>query len=212
MLYGPPHMQILAGQFKGRKLLSPKGGRTTRPITGAVKKSLFGIIGPHVLEAVVVDLFSGTGTIGLEALSRGAEVCCFAERDAAALSRLRRNIETVGATERSIVWTGDVRTGLAGRLAQMDGRVDLAFVDPPYALSRTWFGPNAALPIFGPLAGALADDGVVVLRTEASVRLPDRIAGLAVRRIKRYGGMQLAFLGLTGRPEHQTATRDASNG
>ena len=212
---GPPNMQILAGQFKGRRLLPPKGGRTTRPITGAVKKSLFAILSGLLPDAVVVDLFCGTGTIGLEALSRGAAVCCFAERDAAALSRLRRNIETVGAAERSIVWAGDVWANLAGRLDRLGGAVDVAFVDPPYALSAAWSWDEAARRLFAPLGVALADEGTVVLRTEASTDLPGRIAELAVQRVKRYGRMQLAFLGLPGRPqrpERRAAARDANYG
>ena len=205
-------MQIMAGQFKGRRLLPPAGGLTTRPITGAVKKSLFSIVSPRLADAVVVDLFSGTGTIGLEALSRGAALCCFAERDAGALSRLRRNIETVGAAERSIVWAGDVRAGLAGRLRRLGRAVDVAFVDPPYAHSRAWSWAEAAERLFAPLAGALADDGVVVLRAQASVELPDRIAELAPRDVRRYGEMQLAFLHPARRRGRPAEARDASHG
>ena len=69
-------MQIMAGQFKGRKLLPPKGSKTTRPITGLARKSLFGILAPWLPEATVLDLFAGTGTIGIEALSHGAAMCC----------------------------------------------------------------------------------------------------------------------------------------
>jgi len=208
-------MQILAGQFKGRRLLGPKGARTTRPITAAVRKSLFDILAGRLDRAVVVDLFSGTGTIGLEALSRGAAMCCFAERDGVALARLRRNIRTVGAGERSLVWAGDVLAGLAGRLAGLGRAVDVAFVDPPYALSRTWSWRDAAGRIFAPLADALADDGTVVLRTDVSATVPRNVAALALERIKRYGDMQLAFLGLSG-PGRQSrphaADRDTDHG
>ena len=90
--------------------------------------------------------------------------------------------------------------------------VDVAFVDPPYAQSRAWSWADAAGRLFAPLGGALADDGVVVLRTEASVELPDRIAELAPRDVRRYGDMQLAFLHLARRPGRQAAARDASHG
>ena len=85
-------MRILAGEYKGRKLLPPPGRAQTRPITGSVKKSLFDMLGVRLVDAIVVDLYCGTGTIGLEALSRGAARCYFAERDRAVLERLRRNI------------------------------------------------------------------------------------------------------------------------
>ena len=195
-------MRIIAGEFKGCRLLGPKGKRTTRPITGAVKKSLFGILADSLVDAVVLDLFSGTGTIGLEALSRGAAACTFAERDRAALAGLRRNIETVGAGERSTVWAGDILAHLARRLDHLDKAVDVAFVDPPYALSGSWSWQEVSERIFSPLADVLADDGTVVLRTDGSTQVPRQIATLALERIKRYGDMQLAFLGLTRPPRH----------
>ena len=208
-------MRIISGEFKGFTLLGPKGKHTTRPITGAAKKSLFDILAPSLPDAVVLDLFSGTGTIGLEALSRGAATCCFAERDRSALARLRRNIETVGAAERSIVWTGDIFARLARRLAHLGKAVDVAFVDPPYALSSSWPWQEVTERIFAPLADVLADDGTVVLRTDGSTDVPERIATLALERIKRYGDMQLAFLALTRRPrqdERHAEQRDARHG
>lgn len=191
-------MHVMAGQFKGRKLLPPKGGKTTRPITGLARKSLFGVLEPWIPDAVVLDLFAGTGTIGIEAISRGAAMCCFAERDNQALARLRRNIETVGAAKRSIVWAGDVYAGLAKRLESLARPVDVAFMDPPYAQSRKWVWPDAIRQLFAPIAGALAHDGLVVLRTCGPANVPDPIAQLAVKRVKRYGDMHLTFL---GRPE-----------
>ena len=189
-------MQIMAGQFKGRKLLPPKGSKTTRPITGLARKSLFGILAPWLDDAVVLDLFAGTGTIGLEALSRGAAVCCFAERDGGALERLRRNIETVGASAQSVIWAGDVYAGLDKRLVRLGRAVDVAFVDPPYAQSAAWLWPEAVKRLFAPIADVLAPDGLVVLRTGGSAILPETIGPLAPRRVKHYGDMHLTFLGL----------------
>jgi len=188
-------MRILAGEYKGRKLLSPPGRAQTRPITGSVKKSLFDMLGGRLIDAVVVDLYCGTGTIGLEALSRGAARCYFAERDRAVLERLRRNIDAVGAGDRSVVWTGDAARGLAGRLAGVDGAVDLAFVDPPYAVARQWSWDQVGRSVFGPLAEHLADDGLVVLRLPGDVELPAKIKGLEIVRKRKYGDMALALLG-----------------
>ncbi len=194
-------MQIMAGQFKGRKLLPPKGRRTTRPITGLARKSLFDILAPWLDGAIVLDLFTGTGTIGLEAISRGATLCCFAERDGAALARLRRNIETLGAADRAIVWAGDVYAGLAKRLERLARSVDVAFVDPPYAQSAAWEWPEAIKRLFGPIADVLASDGLVVLRTGGKAEVPETVGPLAVRRVKQYGDMHLTFLGLAQHAE-----------
>ena len=187
-------MKIITGQFKGRTLLGPKGRDTTRPITAAVKKSLFGILGESVRDTTVVDLFCGTGSLGLEALSAGAKFCYFADRDRLALLRLRRNIEALALDQRCAVWTGDVTVALAARLGRIGREVDLAFVDPPYAQSRQWSWPRAEQLIFQPLARHLSKDGTVVLRVEASVEVPQVIAGLSIRRLKRYGQMAVVLL------------------
>jgi len=195
-------MHIMAGQFKGRNLLPPKGKETTRPITSLARKSLFGMLEPWLGDAVVLDLFAGTGTIGIEALSRGAALCCFAERDGQALARLRRNIDTVGAAKQSVVWGGDVYAGLTGRLKRLGQPVDIAFVDPPYSQSRKWSWPDAIRQLFSPLAAALAHDGLLVLRTGGDPNVPDPLAGLVVKRVKRYGDMHITFL---GRPDDDDA-------
>src|SRR3954464_9310084 len=100
-------MRIIAGEFRGRKLLPPEG-TTTRPVTDRVKQSLFDILSPLLPGARVYDCFAGTGSMGLESLSRGAERAAFFEKDPSALKRLRQNIETLGVTDRSIVIAGDL--------------------------------------------------------------------------------------------------------
>ena len=187
-------MRILAGKYKGRVLLPPPPKAQTRPITGRAKKSLFDTLGPYLDEAVVLDLYSGTGTMGVEALSRGAVYCIFAEKDRNVVARLRRNIEACGAGGVSDVWCGDIRLMLRPRLAGLDRRLDIAFVDPPYADARRWDWPKAEASIFGPLADKLADDGLVVLRTPKGLELPTTIAGLTEMRTKKYGGMIITLL------------------
>jgi len=191
-------MRILAGENKGRKLLPPPGGSLTRPITASVKKSLFGMIAGRLGDATVADLYCGTGTLGLEALSRGAARCFFADRDRAVLSRLRRNVEAVAASERCRVRCGDVESRLAGWLAELGWAVDLAFVDPPYASARRWSWPAVADRLFAPLAGWLAQDGIVVVRLPARADPPERIGPLETFRLRRYGGMILALMGKGG--------------
>ena len=188
-------MRILAGQHKGRRLLAPKGSAVTRPITGLVKKSLFDMLGQALEESLVVDLYCGTGTLGLESLSRGARLCCFAERDHDALLRLRRNIQTMEVQDRCIIWPGDLTRGLERRLDELDGPVDVAFVDPPYAVSRQWSWDEAVGRIFVPLGEHLAADGTVVLRVDRSVAVPQRLGPLGVRRRREYGSTVVVLLG-----------------
>lgn len=187
-------LHIQSGQYRGRKLLTPPKGAQTRPITGQAKKSLFTILAGHLVDASVADLYCGTGTMGLEALSNGARHCCFAERDRVVLDRLRRNIDTLGVTGACAVWPGDILARLAKRLEQLDGPLDVAFVDPPYAHSRGWDWRQLTARLFTPLARHLADDGVVVLRTETQVEVPETLADLVVSRERTYGAMAIRFL------------------
>ena len=125
-------MRIIAGQFRSRKLLSPPAGSTTRPIPDRVKESLFGILRGNTEGAAVLDVFAGTGAIGLEAVSRGAERCVFVERDRRVAEMLKANIETLGCGDRCEVVVGDA-LGLSV-LARSPRPVDLIFFDPPYPM------------------------------------------------------------------------------
>ena len=186
-------MRILAGVHTGRKLLPPPASSQTRPITAGAKKSLFDILRGHLAESNVLDVYCGTGTLGLEALSRGAAGCVFVERDRRVVERLRRNIEAVGAADRCRVWRGEVFARLASWLAGMESRLDVVFVDPPYGAARGWAWPAATEKLFAPVADRLADEGRVVLRLPSNVEPPDRLGLLARRRSKRCGQMVLAI-------------------
>ncbi|MFP4105129.1 MAG: RsmD family RNA methyltransferase [Phycisphaerae bacterium] len=189
-------MRILAGLYKGRKLLAPPKDSITRPITGAAKKSLMDTLAPLLEGATVLDLYCGTGTMGLEALSRGAKLCCFAEKDPKVVGRLKRNIAEVGAEDRSFVWRGDLTNRLSNWVQRLDEPVKIAFVDPPFAHARRWNWKQIERKLFDPLAEALAADGRVALRVPAKVDVPEQLGRLVVKRTKNYGGMEIALLGL----------------
>jgi len=175
-------------------LLPPPKQAQTRPITGRAKKSLFDTLGPYLEDAFVMDLYSGTGKMGIEALSRGAKHCIFAEKDRQVVDRLKRNLQDCGATADSTVWSGDITITLRPRLAGLDQRPDIVFVDPPYVDTRRWDWDKAAANIFAPLAGKLADDGLIVLRTPKGAEPPSGLAGLTEFRTKKYGGMIVTLL------------------
>lgn len=189
-------MYIEAGEMKGRKLLAPPGEAMTRPITGRVRKSVFGIIQDWLPEAVALDLYCGTGTLGLEAISRGADLCFFAERDRRVVDRLRRNIRDCRVEDRAEVWAGDIETQLPAWLARVSRPVDLVFLDPPFPHAQRWNWAKQQRTMFDPLAGALAGDGLIVLRVPDDVDPPQTLGRLVGKRIEEYGNMKVLFFGL----------------
>src|SRR5688572_24393976 len=125
-------MRIIAGEFRGRKLLPPEGD-VTRPITDRVKQSLFDILAPLLPGARVYDCFAGTGSMGLESLSRGARHAAFFEQHRPAVQRLRRNIETLGVAARATVVAQDLFKWFAAAPPPAPGeRAGCVFLDPPY--------------------------------------------------------------------------------
>jgi 16S rRNA (guanine966-N2)-methyltransferase len=119
-------MRVISGSAKGRTLKSP--GEATRPITDRVKENLFNILSTRVLDANVLDLFAGVGSVGIEALSRGASAATFVETDRMALRALGRNLALTGLSDRSTVVRMDVFKYLRGDLP---GQFDLIYVAPP---------------------------------------------------------------------------------
>lgn len=188
--HGPSTLRIGSGRWSGRKLLPPSRQAETRPITAAAKKSLFGILRPRLAGATVLDLYCGTGTLGLEAMSNGASYCCFADRDPRVVERLLRNIETCHAGSDAHVWTGYVDRSLPDwldELQAMGREVDLAFVDPPYAAARTWQWDKLIAKVFSPLGQAMRPDAMVVLRLPDDVDAPETLGPLTLQRMKTYG-------------------------
>lgn len=172
-------MRIIAGQAKGRRLAGPPSSQT-RPLTDRVREALFSSLGAVVEGAVVVDLFAGVGSIGLEALSRGAARAVFVERDRKTARVLRSNIDTVGLGGE--MWPGDVATFLS---QPRDG-VTLAFVDPPYSLPLASVGE-----VLERLEPMLSDGAVVVVHRRSGEDPPPAIGRLELVARRRYGDAEL---------------------
>ncbi len=171
-------IRVVAGTAKGRRLASPPSD-ATRPtpnrVREAVSNSLYSL---GALEgARVLDLYAGTGALGIEALSRGAAEATFVEHDQAMAAVLRRNLETTGLAERAAVMVADVDIALAG-LSREGRRFDVAFVDPPYAFDA-W--PE--------LMGWVPAEIVVV----ESDRAVDVGPGFAIHHRRRHGGTVVTF-------------------
>lgn len=178
-------MRIIAGAFKGRRLASVRG--KMRPTPDRVREAIFNILGEVVPGARVLDLFAGTGALGLEALSRGARLAVFVEEHPASLAVLRKNLETLGLAEHVEVLPLPVKAGLR-KLAQRGGEFDLVFLDPPYGsgLAEASLRDLAALPILSPSARVVAEHS----RWEV---LPERVGPLGLMELRRYGDTQVAF-------------------
>ncbi|HEU4659012.1 MAG TPA: 16S rRNA (guanine(966)-N(2))-methyltransferase RsmD [Capillimicrobium sp.] len=166
-------MRVIAGAYGGRRLVAPPG-RDTRPTSDRVREALFSILGPLDGERVL-DLFAGSGALGIEALSRGAAEATFVERAPAALRALRGNLEALGASARVVA--RDARVFIRDAKAAGD-TYDLVFLDPPY---RDAAGLGPVLD----LAPLLASGGRAV--SESDRRAPLELPGLEVTDERRYG-------------------------
>ncbi len=170
-------MRIVAGAWRGRRLLAPSGS-TTRPTADRVRQALFDMLlhapwgGRDAVEGTrVLDAFAGTGALGLEALSRGAAHATFMERDRAALTALRANIAACGAADRAIVLAVD-----ATRPPPAEAPCGLAFLDPPYGEELV---PRAVSALRG--AGWLAPRALIIAETGEDEALAEPVTILVSR-------------------------------
>ena len=179
-------MRIVAGRNRSRRIVVPPG-RAVRPTSDRAREAVFASLGRHVAEARVLDLFAGSGAMGLEALSRGAASCRFVERDAAALASIRANVAALDETERATIERASAITALR-RLAAAGERFDLVIADPPYDAVA---GLAPALAELVP--AVLADAGRVVLETAADDALP--LPGLVETYNRRIAAARIIIMG-----------------
>jgi 16S rRNA (guanine966-N2)-methyltransferase len=172
-------MRVVAGAFKGRRLAAPRGMRT-RPTADRVREALFSMLG-DIEGARVLDLYAGSGALGIEALSRGAAAATFVERDARAVAAIERNLAAVGVEAELI------RDDAARFLANAVGQFDLVFCDPPY---------DSAAAVAGTLTERLpaltAPDARIV--TESDKRNPLEVP-FPLLRERTYGDTRIAIHG-----------------
>jgi 16S rRNA (guanine966-N2)-methyltransferase len=174
-------LRIIAGTHRGRRIAAPKGAHT-RPTGDRVREALFNLVGP-VEDAAVLDLFAGSGALGLEALSRGARRCVFAEADGAACRVIRENLETLGLTGAQVLQR-DALAVLREEVAA-SRRYDLVLLDPPY---ERWSDLESRLGTL--LPEVVVASGLVAVETDARVEptLPlDQVTS------RRYGSARLTL-------------------
>lgn len=177
-------MRIISGSLRGRKLKSPKGN-DVRPTADKVKEAVFDIIFQYVPEDyVAMDVFAGSGSIGIEAISRGASRVFFSDESKESLALVRDNLKICGISDEAILLNGDFKRNIA----RVKEPVDVYFLDPPYA-------DGFILPALKAIdeKNVITEDGIVVAEHAAKDVLPEKYAGFTRIKNRRYGTIGLSI-------------------
>jgi 16S rRNA (guanine(966)-N(2))-methyltransferase RsmD len=173
-------MRVITGTAKGKPLKSLTG-RDTRPTGDRIKESIFSVIQFEVENSVVLDLFAGSGQLGIEALSRGAEKAYFVDNNAKAISIIRENLEYTGFDEVSVS-----KLPYNAFLRMVQDNFDIAFLDPPYEKGII----AKALPLLIP---KMSNDSVIVCEHEKRLCLPEQVDGFYIDKVCEYGSMSITI-------------------
>lgn len=170
-------MRIVAGKAKGRQLFTPKSQKV-RPTGDRVKESLFNMIAPFIEDAIVFDLFAGTGNLGLEAVSRGAVKAYFSDNNKKSLEIVRKNIDITNADSYCYV----IDSGYEQALKIIDEKIDVFFLDPPYNKGYIHNCINLILSY-----DRMADEGIIVIEHSPKEEMSEHYPNLELVKRKRYG-------------------------
>jgi 16S rRNA (guanine966-N2)-methyltransferase len=184
-------MRVIAGTYRSRTLKSLKG-LPLRPTSDRLRETLFNVLAPNITSSRFVDLFAGTGAIGIEALSRGAAEVVFVENHAPAAALIHRNLESLDIHSGVTVLALDAFRGLeklASRLKSSSVGYDFVFLDPPYAAAKDY---SRVLEFLGS-ANLLAPGGIVIAEHRRSFDLPEEAGALQRYRVLKQGDAALSF-------------------
>lgn len=191
-------LRVIAGSAKGRRLkLVP--GETTRPIMDRVKEALFSILGRDIVFAHVLDLFAGTGSVGIEALSRGADRALLVDLDKKAIKTIYENLAIAGVTDRAVVRHADAFALLRGK---PDDAYDFIYIAPPQ-YKGLW---SAALQALDANPAWLTQDTIVIVQIDPEEQTEIVLQHLAPYDERRYGSTLLWFF--AWKPSHDAPTED----
>jgi 16S rRNA (guanine966-N2)-methyltransferase len=180
-------MRIITGRSKGRRLVTPKG-LSLRPTSDRVKESIFNILGKEVVGKIILDLFAGTGNLGIEALSRGAERALFVERGRKALRLIQKNLIQCGLEGRSEIFSKDVIRAI-GILKERGDLFDLILMDPPYekGLIQKTLMKLQSHRIYH-------EDSILIIQHDRREPLPETVERWILIRQRRIGDTMISFL------------------
>jgi 16S rRNA (guanine(966)-N(2))-methyltransferase RsmD len=179
-------MRVIGGKAKGHRLTSPKG-QDVRPTSDRVREAIFSSLQRDVPDAVILDLFAGAGTLGIEALSRYAQRAYFVDRSAVQIKLIKENLEKTYLAHQAILICLDAETAIR-HLAGKGIQVGIVFMDPPYAaglIVQTLEQLDAAK--------ILQPDGIAVIEFSIEEELPKQIGGIRQTDVKRYGSTGVAY-------------------
>ncbi|MEW9667586.1 16S rRNA (guanine(966)-N(2))-methyltransferase RsmD [Ammoniphilus sp. 3BR4] len=179
-------MRVISGSKKGRPLAAVPG-KGTRPTVDKVKESIFSMIGPYYKGGVALDLYAGTGGLGIEALSRGMDKAIFVDLDKKAIAVIKENLERTELTEQAEVYKNEASRALKA-LTKRNIKLDLVFLDPPYAYQKI----NTEIAILHD-HGMLNDEAYIVAETDAEVQLTDRIGNVHKIKEVEYGNTRITI-------------------
>lgn len=179
-------MRVISGTARGTKLNSIES-LSTRPTLDRVKEPLFSIIQAYIQDANVLDLFAGSGALGIESLSRGAKHCIFCDKSPASIKMLKQNLQKTRLEEKSTVFIEDYKKCLKN----LNSKYDIIFIDPPYKLDIAVDSIKLILEY-----NLFAKDGIIILETdeeERDIRELENI-NLEMVDVRKYGRVKLIFL------------------
>lgn len=182
-------MRVIAGEFRSRPLTAPKG-RDTRPTSDRLRETLFNVLAPRVAGATFLDLYAGSGAVGIEALSRGAEEAIFVENSEAALRAIRSNLSSLGIRGGYALESRSTTAALK-RLAVSGRAVSLVFLDPPYGDSAEY---ESTLNLLGgECRNLLTPDAAVIAEHLKKLELAESYGALRRYRVLKQGDSALSF-------------------
>ncbi|MEE0742548.1 MAG: 16S rRNA (guanine(966)-N(2))-methyltransferase RsmD [Emergencia sp.] len=176
-------MRIITGEYKGRKLETPVG-YDVRPTTDKVKEAIFNLAMQDIWDSVCVDLFAGTGNLGLEALSRGARRCYFCDNARESINLIKTNIKKCRAEEQSVVLAGDYTK----TLSRIREKADIFFLDPPYKDGLY----EKCLEMIDSL-DLLNEDGIIIAEHGARDPMPQQVGRLVRVKERTYGRIMVSI-------------------
>lgn len=189
-------MRVIAGEYRGRRLDRIEG-MEIRPTSDKVKESLFNILGEAVIDCNFLDLFGGTGSIGIEALSRGAKHVVFIDASIKSIKVLKGNLENLNIKDCVEIFHTDYSTAIQ-KLYKYNKQFDIIFIDPPYSVGMA---QSALVDIDrNPI---LAESGLIIVEHDSRDDMPPKVGKLDLYRIKQYGNTSLSFYSINKQAQHK---------